>query len=136
MNERFGWKLPVPGEIQQVAEQGSRDPNVTKSPPTSRSNPDARSNSVNKSAGRDDVQRYSGREQPSSDRGESASQAIDPRRDWLRETSPNVVRSPAGLFYGPGSAEGHRLEHVRRHAGDLPSRPGPHGVFDRGSLVS
>ena len=32
----------------------------------------------------------------------------------------------------PGSAEGHRLEHLRRHTKDQPSRPGKHGVFDGG----
>lgn len=49
---------------------------------------------------------------------------------FLREVSPDRYVSPAGLLYTPGSAEGHRLEHVRRHTKDDPSRPGSHGVFD------
>jgi len=48
----------------------------------------------------------------------------------LREVSNNRYLSPAGLLYTPGSAEGHRLEHLRRHTKDDPTRPGRHGVFD------
>jgi hypothetical protein len=50
----------------------------------------------------------------------------------LREVQPNRFLSPAGLQYTPGSAEGHRLEHLRRHTEDQPNRPGKHGVFDGG----
>ncbi|MGB7329521.1 MAG: hypothetical protein WBD31_31875 [Rubripirellula sp.] len=50
----------------------------------------------------------------------------------LREVSRDRFVSPAGLLYTPGSAEGHRLEHLRRHTEDMPSRPGSHGVFDGG----
>lgn len=38
-------------------------------------------------------------------------------------------RSTAGLMYVPGSADGHRLKHVLKHASDNPSKP-VHGVFD------
>ncbi len=48
----------------------------------------------------------------------------------LKEVSPKRYLSPAGLIYGPGSQEGHRLEHLRRHTKDMPSRRGKHGVFD------
>ncbi|TWU42399.1 hypothetical protein [Novipirellula artificiosorum] len=48
----------------------------------------------------------------------------------LREVSPRNYLSPSGLQYTPGSAEGHRLEHLRRHTEDDPSRQGSHGVFD------
>ncbi len=48
----------------------------------------------------------------------------------LREISRDRYVSPAGLLYTPGSAEGHRLEHLRRHTLDDPKRPGSHGVFD------
>ncbi len=47
----------------------------------------------------------------------------------LRDTGGKRYVSPAGLLYTPGSAEGHRLEHLRRHTVDNPSRP-IHGVFD------
>ncbi len=50
----------------------------------------------------------------------------------LREVGDERYLSPAGLLYTPGSAEGHRLEHLRRHTADQPDRPGKHGVFDGG----
>lgn len=50
----------------------------------------------------------------------------------LREVGRERYISPAGLMYTPGSAEGHRLEHLRRHTADQPGRPGKHGVFDGG----
>jgi len=63
----------------------------------------------------------------------AASQA-DPSLKYgvLREIGRERYISPAGLLYTPGSAEGHRLEHLRRHTADQPSRPGKHGVFDGG----
>ena len=50
----------------------------------------------------------------------------------LHEISNDQYLSPAGLIYGPGSAEGHRLDHLQRHVKDQPKRPGKHGVFDGG----
>jgi hypothetical protein len=50
----------------------------------------------------------------------------------LQEISKDHYLSPAGLIYGPGSAEGHRLDHLGRHIKDQPNRPGKHGVFDGG----
>lgn len=47
----------------------------------------------------------------------------------LRETGDKTWESTAGLKYGPGSQEKHRLKHVMRHATDQPRRPGKHGVF-------
>lgn len=48
----------------------------------------------------------------------------------LRDVGRGVKESPAGLRYAPGSQEGHRLDHVMRHAQDQPNRPGKHGVFE------
>ncbi|QDU06779.1 hypothetical protein [Gimesia aquarii] len=47
----------------------------------------------------------------------------------LRDLGSKVWESAAGLKYGPGSREKHRLLHVMRHAEDQPNRPGKHGVF-------
>lgn len=48
--------------------------------------------------------------------------------DYLTETSPDVLVSPAGLVYRSGSAHGHRLKHVIQHAQEDLSKP-IHGVF-------
>lgn len=50
----------------------------------------------------------------------------------LREVRHDRFLSPQGIQYNPGSAEGHRLEHLRRHIKDQPKRAGKHGVFDGG----
>jgi len=48
----------------------------------------------------------------------------------LSEIGRNRFESPAGLIYGPGSEEGHRLKHIERHLADQPNRFGSHGVFE------
>jgi hypothetical protein len=59
-----------------------------------------------------------------------SSDSADLKYGLLREVGRQRYLSPAGLLYGPGSAEGHRLEHLRRHTKDDPRRSGSHGVFD------
>ena len=56
----------------------------------------------------------------------------EPLYGFLTEVGRNRYESPAGLFYGPGSEEGHRLKHIARHLVDQPDRPGSHGVFKGG----
>jgi len=73
-----------------------------------------------------------------SDPAPTRSDAVEPTTDdsleygILREVSKDRFISPAGLMYTPGSAEGHRIEHLRRHVTDQPNRVGKHGVFDGG----
>lgn len=52
-----------------------------------------------------------------------------PLYSFLSDLGRNRYESPAGLVYGPGSEEGHRLKHIARHLEDQPTRPGSHGVF-------
>ncbi|WP_339730171.1 hypothetical protein [uncultured Gimesia sp.] len=52
-----------------------------------------------------------------------------PELGQLRDLGGKVWESVAGLKYGPGSQEKHRLLHIMRHAEDQPGRPGKHGVF-------
>lgn len=56
------------------------------------------------------------------------SPAADQLPGELRAEGETLV-SKAGLRYGPGGAEGHRLQHVMRHLQDMPERD-IHGVFD------
>jgi hypothetical protein len=49
----------------------------------------------------------------------------------LKEVSRGVWVSPAGLRYQGRDPEGlSRVEHILRHARDIPDRDGSHGVFD------
>ncbi len=75
--------------------------------------------------------RASKRDQSKSPRGPPQTPQADDDlvHGLLREVGRDRYMSPAGLLYGPGSAEGHRLEHLRRHTKDIPARPA-HGVFD------
>ncbi|WP_175408932.1 putative T7SS-secreted protein [Streptomyces sp. TRM64462] len=50
----------------------------------------------------------------------------------LHDLGDGWYRSAAGLDYGPGSAEGHRIIHVMQHAHENPNKP-RHGVFDTGT---
>lgn len=67
----------------------------------------------------------------------SSSQATDTRSTdtetpplgKLTEVSPKVFETTAGLRYGPGSVDKHRLLHLMQHAKDRPDKP-VHGVFE------
>lgn len=59
----------------------------------------------------------------------SDSKESRPELGQLQKSGNQVWESTAGLTYGPGSQEKHRLKHVMRHATDQPRRPGKHGVF-------
>ncbi len=62
----------------------------------------------------------------------NATTASDPDlvHGLLKPAGKDRFVSPAGLVYGPGSEEGHRLKHIERHLKDQPNRPGSHGVFE------
>ena len=56
-----------------------------------------------------------------------------PKVVQLKKIGTDAWLSPAGLKYQGRDPEGlTRVEHVLRHARDIPSRNGPHGVFDGG----
>ncbi|MCA9007401.1 MAG: hypothetical protein KDA70_19170, partial [Planctomycetaceae bacterium] len=61
--------------------------------------------------------------------GKSKGSQPQPELGQLRDLGGKVWESAAGLKYGPGSQEKHRLLHVMKHAEDEPDRPGKHGVF-------
>ena len=55
----------------------------------------------------------------------------------LKQLGADRWMSPGGLVYRGRDPEGRtRVEHVLRHARDLPDRDGPHGVFDGGEELA
>jgi hypothetical protein len=156
VNEATGWNLPAlrSSEVSRETVAERSDP-TTVNRPESSTDSNGKSNSSREPASASGS--VSGKDASSpqaevtSDRGSSpgplASKMTrgDPKADLsaasnadasdlkyglLREISPDRYLSPAGVLYTPGSAEGHRLAHLRRHTKDQPNRSGKHGVFD------
>lgn len=95
----------------------------SRGPPT---DPTAEHGGQNPSENRENASRpdSTGKSDNSSDRGkDNPSNA-----SFLKPIGKDRFRSPAGLVYGPGSRDGHRLKHVMKHAQDDMSKP-VHGVF-------
>ncbi len=67
---------------------------------------------------------------PVSSKGDSKGGGSEtPSLGQLSEIQPDVFESTAGLIYGKGSEDGHRLKHIMKHAEDSPTKK-VHGVFD------
>lgn len=75
------------------------------------------------------VQTPASSNRPPPTESDSTSQGTTPALGQIRKTGHQTWESTAGLIYGPGSQEKHRIKHVMRHATDQPRRPGKHGVF-------
>jgi hypothetical protein len=135
LNDRWGWELPgiggPSGEDVVLADGQDSDS------PSSRPSRDVDEGDRRFDASRDRNAEPDTPSTSSATRTEPASELkqdtdADLRYGLLREIRRDRFLSPQGLQYVPGSAEGHRLEHLRRHTRDQPSRPGKHGVFDGG----
>ncbi|MCU0710700.1 MAG: hypothetical protein MUC43_01480 [Pirellula sp.] len=137
VNRNFGWNLPGPWQIverlqspettrtrevqKEIAKAGEKAPsNYNSSPDKSLASPHKNQESADRSSARS----------PGTDAERSATNV----ETFLKKLPKNRFQSPAGLVYGPGSDEGHRLKHIERHLVDIPNRPGSHGVFE-GSMV-
>ncbi len=111
LNHWFGWSLPsvasLTGDEKPAAKKPQEKETANKSPI-----PPTKSATKSKEELNDDDS--------------------DPLYGFLAEVGRNRYESPAGLIYGPGSEEGHRLKHIARHLEDQPDRPGSHGVFKGG----
>lgn len=135
LNDKFGWKLP--GIAQLVERMQSRESLETRDSRKEIAS-DSKKNSESwniPQAGVDDSE--TGIEGDNPSEGSSTaprSSAVDSAEEFLTKLPRNRFQSPAGLIYGPGSDEGHRLKHIERHLQDIPNRPGSHGVFE-GSMV-
>ncbi|MCU0716374.1 MAG: hypothetical protein MUD03_09630 [Pirellula sp.] len=104
LNKRLGWNLPA---IPIADSSSSPSSNSSPSQPPVDSSLDAKPSSADSS------------------HADSAT-----AESFLQKVGDQTFRSPAGLVYKRGSAEGHRLKHLERHLRDIPDRPGPHGVFN------
>ncbi|WP_206036317.1 hypothetical protein [Crateriforma spongiae] len=126
-NERFGWKLPdlrksSPGDrTAQVVQSAGSDSQATAEIQNERDGADGTASEYSSSKSTATTPPDAG-----------AENAAGLKYGLLKDLGGQRYMSPAGLIYGPGSAEGHRLKHVERHASDQPGRPGSHGVFDGG----
>ncbi len=128
LNRTFSWNLPTIASMLGEPEIRQPSPTIDRD-----SNPDTKSTTkaeaVTKSA--------STKKPTISSSTKPAAKATTKESlysDFLTEIGPDRYRSPAGLVYGRGSAEGHRLKHLARHIEDQPDRPGSHGVF-KGDLA-
>lgn len=111
LNKKFGWDLPA---ISSDAQGNVRLADKKASKPSQTLDSDQSGRGVQAS--------------PTAEAGKG--ETGDLLHGILREVSSKRYISPQGLLYTPGSAEGHRLNHLERHTKDAPSRPGSHGVFD------
>lgn len=66
---------------------------------------------------------------PRTDKKATQGTAEEPAKERLTEIRPDVYESLAGLIYGKGSEDGHRLKHIMQHAEDEPSKK-VHGVYE------
>ncbi|KAA1261823.1 hypothetical protein LF1_43830 [Rubripirellula obstinata] len=129
LNTRFGWDLPaISADAQGNVRLAEKDSSRTGEPSSGdRSSTGKTSGTYQPS---DSSKTKSPAKSKPSDGKEIEGQTDDLLHGLLKEVSSNRYQSPEGLLYTPGSAEGHRLNHLERHTKDMPSRPGSHGVFD------
>ena len=137
LNQWFGWSLPSVASL----DDGGKPTKSTDSNKTPNKTPNKTSNeapSKQKNEVKDDEP--SNRKSVDTEskpptktvtkpKGTSDENDLDPLYGFLTDLGRNQYESPAGLVYGPGSEEGHRLKHIARHLEDQPDRPGSHGVF-------
>lgn len=138
LNRQFGWNLPSlnpTAEHAQVDHAQADDALGKDSGKRSVEPTLPKEDPIPTAEKRDRGQQAS--ETRSSDTGANESSPSGPKVDsgskkygLLTDLGRKRYQSPAGLIYGPGSEEGHRLQHLERHLADQPNRPGKHGVFD------
>ncbi|MCM2372382.1 hypothetical protein [Aporhodopirellula aestuarii] len=136
INDATGWNLPAIAEqdhggVAQLDAPTAQSTKTTAPQPTSEAKTKPSTTSESKT---DSLENQTAQSKPISATSVEPTEADDPSLKYglLREIGNDRYISPAGLMYTPGSAEGHRLEHLKRHTADQPGRPGKHGVFDGG----
>ncbi len=130
------WGIELPGGDSTVAQQPSSDDNgSTSTTPTIKIPVQDGSEESEPATVGSDTKLTKVEKKPTSSVAKtepktSSSQNSEQVLGQLKKVGKNVLESTAGLRYGPGSREGHRLKHVMLHARDQPNRSGKHGVFD------
>jgi hypothetical protein len=151
LNQWFGWRLPSVASMmgdekptkktqgKESATLGTTtraekeiDEPETKATPKKTVNETAKKSAREASIPDDEVAKPTQSTRTPTKSNTSANDDSDPLYGYLKEVGRNRYESPAGLVYGPGSEEGHRLRHIERHLEDQPDRPGSHGVFKGG----
>ncbi len=139
LNARLGWSLPsltsLAGEEepkQASKKTSSKDPSDLPKKSTESNSKTTTSSPENAETKANDKKANDKKigEKSSTAKKPSEKAATDKKYGLLESIGRDRYQSPAGLVYGPGSEEGHRLKHVERHLEDQPNRPGKHGVFD------
>ena len=145
LNKWFGLSLPsvasLVGDEKQSSQKKQEKPNSNEKTSTTKADSNASKAATEEKSDKDDSVNKAPTSQPRVSQPQvSQPQVSDPtigaERDsekvhgFLTEIGRNRFESPAGLVYGPGSEEGHRLKHIERHLEDQPKRPGSHGVFE------
>lgn len=107
------------------------DSEVADSPPTGKT---ATSQSAAPGSGSDEASSPTASDSGSDEatapsKGDSTRDSNTPSFGQLTEIQSDVFESTAGLIYGKGSEDGHRLKHIMKHAEDSPGKK-IHGVFD------
>lgn len=136
INQQLGTSLPELGNSEvrkratQVSDQNDPTAGVATSPSRQANAPSDSSPAGTAKSATTPARTSGDSANDAKDRAKNNDRSSQLRYGILREVQPDRFLSPAGLMYGPGSQEGHRLKHLERHTRDAPSRPGKHGVFE------
>lgn len=117
-------QMPVRGP----PETGVQPPKQQSQPETKKPQPETKKPAPKAAPKNTDTKKVDTK-QADAKKGAPKQESNAPQLGKLVEIGKDTYRSTAGLIYGPGSAEGHRVKHVMNHAVDDPQRP-IHGVFD------
>ena len=129
LNQWFGWDLPSVASLD--GGEKTAKPTATKKKtaeePSKQTKPE-KNDDLSSGKG-DEIEAKPPAKAPQKPSDNADKDDAYPLYGFLSDLGRNRYESPAGLIYGPGSDEGHRLKHIARHLEDQPDRPGSHGVF-------
>lgn len=133
LNQWFGWSLPSVASLdgdgkptKSTASNKTPDKTSSEEPSKQKNEKQDEEPSSRKSV---DTEPKPPTKTVTKSKGTSDDDDLDPLFGFLTDLGRSRYESPAGLVFGPGSEEGHRLKHIARHLEDQPDRPGSHGVF-------